>query len=175
MWLSECFYPFEVFCLGVHKTVVTQLFKMVFKECFVTALKFMSNFSYLAFALIRISLIGQKQSKITEFMSNLAIWKYLLGSLLISLAFSWIKYFKYSINYGQEDLNFPIWNELDISTPLVILPRIMDFYRIFNCISDLINYLVFVIICFLYDLKMLLKLKSTVRESIKRIKSMGSN
>ena len=89
--------------------------------------------------------------------------------------FSWIKFFKYSINFGQDELDFPILNEFDISTPTAILPLILDFYMIFNVISDLINYLVFVILCFLVDLKMLFKLKSTVRETLERIKSMGSN
>ena len=135
----------------------------------------MSNFCYLAFAFNRIALIGQKHGKFIKFISSMAIWKYLLGSLLISLMFSWIKFFKYSINYGQDELNFPIWNELDISTPFASLPFILHFYMIFNCISDLINYLVFVILCFLVDLKMLLKLKSTVGESIQRIKLMGIN
>ena len=35
-WFSECFYPFEVFCLGVHKTLVAQLFKILVKECLVS-------------------------------------------------------------------------------------------------------------------------------------------
>lgn len=43
---------------------------------------------------------------------------------------------------------------------------------VFNVISDLIN--CFEIICFV-DLKMLFKLKSTVKQSIEKIKSMRSN
>ena len=148
---------------------------MVFKECIVTTLKFLLNFCYLAFALNRIALISREHGQMTKFFSEVAIWKYALVSMFISLSFSWIKYFKYSINFGQEELNFPIWNELDISTPAANLPYILDFYLIFNVISDLINYLVFVIVCFSVDLRMLLELNSVVKESIERIKSMGSN
>ena len=108
-------------------------------------------------------------------MSELTTWKYVLFSLIISVAFSWIKYFKYSINFGHGELNYPIWNELDISTPFSILPSILDFYLVFNVISDLLNYLVFVILCFCVDLNMLIRLRSTVKESIERIKSIGSN
>ena len=91
------------------------------------------------------------------------------------ISFSWIKYFKYSINIGQGELNYPIWNERDIATPFAVLPPIMDFYMIFNVISDLFNYLVFVIVCFCVDLNMLVRLRSTVNESIERIKKIGSN
>ena len=98
-WFSECFYPFEVFCLGLHKTVVAQLFKMVVKECLITALRFLSNFCYIAFALCRIALIGRDHGPFIKFIFDLKILKYVLFSLVISLAFSWIKYFKYSINF----------------------------------------------------------------------------
>ena len=106
----------------------------------------------------------------------MAIWKFVLFSLLISLAFSWIKYFKYTINLGQEELNYPIWNERDILIGSVIFPFIFDFYLVFNLISDFLNYLVFVFVCFFVDLNMLVRLRSTVNESIERIKKMsGSN
>ena len=178
-WLSECFYPFEVFCLGVHKTVAAQLFKMVVKECLVITLRFLSNFCYIAFALCRIAFIGRDHNKLIKFMSEMAIWKYILFSLVISLVFSWIKYFKYSINFGLGELNYPIWNDRDISTyrlmknPEASFPPIFDFYMIFNVISDLFNYLVFVVVCFLVDIGMLIRLRSTVNESIERIKSIG--
>ena len=174
-WLSECFYPFQVFCLGVHKTVVAQLFKMIFKESIVITLRFMSNLCYIAFAFCRISLISQNNGAFIKFLSKLPIWKYALFSLVISLTFSWIKYFKYSINFSQGELNYPIWNERDISTLGADLPGILDFYMVFNVISDLLNYLVFVIVSFCVDLAMLVKLRSTVNESLERIKKMGSN
>ena len=103
----------------------------------------------------------------------------MLFSLVISLVFSWIKYFKYSINFGLGELNYPIWNERDISNsrlmenPEASFSPIFDFYMIFNVISDLFNYLVFVFLCFLVDIGMLIKLRSTVNESIERIKSIG--
>ena len=31
-WISECFYPFQVFCPEIHKAVFNQFFKIIFKE-----------------------------------------------------------------------------------------------------------------------------------------------
>jgi len=56
-WMTECFYPFEVFCPEIRKLIFIQYIKIIFVECLVTAFRFMSNFTYVAFALNRISLL----------------------------------------------------------------------------------------------------------------------
>ena len=107
-WMSECFYPFEVFCPEIRKLVVIQFFKIIFKECLVTMLRFMCNFTYVAFALNRISLIGREHGKLVTFMSDLGMKKYIGVTLLTSAIFSWIKGFRYQVNYSYPHLNFPI-------------------------------------------------------------------
>ena len=74
------------------------------------------------------------------------------------------------INSGFGELNYPIWNERDIATPWAVLPLIIDFYMVFNVISDLLNYLVFVIVCFVIDVTMLVRLRLTANESRKNEK-----
>ena len=156
-WISECFYPFEVFCPEIRKVKFNQFFKIIFKEVIVTLLKFMCNFTYVAFALNRIALIGKDPSKIVKFISELDIRVYTLVSFLISSSLSWIKYFKYQVNYFEPNLNYPISNELD----MMFMASFESFYErfinnfstfkipdrlyfIYNSISDLINYVIFV-------------------------------
>ena len=144
-WMTECFYSYEVFCSEIRKLVAIQFFKIIFKECFVTMFRFMCSFTYIAFALNLISLIGKDQGKIVTFISEVGIKKYIEVSLFISCLFSWIKYFKYDVNYIYPYLSFPISNEINIIG--FFSNTFNDFYYIYNSISDLVNYLVFVLIC----------------------------
>lgn len=72
-WISDCFYPFEVFCPRVRQSIGAQLFKMIFKECLVSVSRFMCNFCYVAFALTRIGLIRKCQNSFVEFISQVKV------------------------------------------------------------------------------------------------------
>ena len=50
-----------------------------------------------------------------------------------------------------------------------------DFYFIFNTICDLFNYLVIVVICFIIDIFMVVKLRRTLNEKTKKSESMNKN
>ena len=178
-WFNECFYPFEVFCPEMRKTIFNQYFKIIFKEVFVTLLKFMCNFTYVAFALNRIALIGKDHSKIVMFISNLDIRIYSVVCVLISCSLSWIKYFEYQVNYFEPHLNYPISNDWDIMkmadynydktflNKYLVLSISYELYFIYNSISDVINYVVFVIVIIAIDLIMLILLKRALKEKLK--------
>ena len=172
-WMSECFYPFEVFCPEIRKQVAIQFFKIIFKECLVTMLRFMLNFTYVAFALNRISLIGKDHGKLVTFISKIVVKKYIVITCLISISLSWIKYFKYEINYFYSYFDFPISKEMDIITKSRITSIFADFYFTFNSISDLINYLVFVVICIIIDVCMVVQLRRILNEKSKKSESLN--
>lgn len=165
-WTSECFYPFEVFCPQIHKSIFIQLSKMIFKECLVTFLRFMCNFCLVAFALSRIALIGKNPCALVEFMAKLSIKKYMKIALIASFGFSWIKFFKYRLNFGQEEFSFPKSNEFDILTVNVYKSPILDFYFVFNSMIDLINYGVFVLANIAIDVYMIVRLKRVLKGKI---------
>ena len=176
-WINECFYPFEVFCPEFRKVVFIQFFKIIFKEVMVTLLKFMCNFTYVAFSLNRIALIGKEHSKIVNFISEVNIKVYIAVSFLISSSLSWIKYFKYQVNYFESHLNYPISNELDMmiitdyyeeNSDSTSVYQISDrLYFVYNSISDLINYVVFVIICIIIDVSMVIQVKKILKDKLK--------
>jgi len=168
-WINECSYPYEVFCPEIRKLVAIQFFKILFKECLVSAFRFMCNFCYIAFALNRISLIGQDHGKLVKFMSEVGIKKYLGVSLFISIGLSVIKFFKYTVNYEADETNFPLSNEYDIFNYYIDKPSFLEAYLIVNSISDILNYIVYVIICLIIDIFMVVKLRSVLED--KKLKS----
>ena len=173
-WMTECFYPFEVFCPEIRKLVAIQFFKIIFKECLVTMLRFMCNFTYVAFALNRIGLIGREHGRIVTFMSDLGMKKYIGVTLLISVSFSWIKGFKYEVNYYYPHLNFPISNEIYIFEVDPASNTLFNkFYFIFNLISDLLNYLAFVVLSTIIDICMVVQLRRTLEERLKKSESLN--
>ena len=171
-WMSECFYPFEVFCPEIRKLVAIQFFKIIFKECLVTLFRFMCNFTYVAFALNRIGLIGKDHGKVVTSMSEVGIKKYIVITFIISCIFSWIKGFKYQVNYFYPYMNYPISNELYI-VETIMSPNFDNFFFIYNSISDLINYLVFVVICAIIDVSMVVQLRRVLVEKTNKSESMN--
>ena len=180
-WINECFYPFEVFCPEIRKIIFIQIFKILFKEVIVTLLKFMCNFAYATFALIRIALIGKQPNKIVKFISELDIRIYIIVTFLISSSLSWIKFFKYQVNYFEPNLNYPISNEWDLMKMADLINRKGDIYInkyfvlyipyqvyfIYNIVSDIINYVIFVIIIISIDIIMLVRMKRILQEKLK--------
>lgn len=96
-WLSECNKTYDVFCPDTRRIVFFQFFKIIFKETIIVALRFMSNFAYMAFAFNRIALIGQNHAKIVEKLAKWKFKKYMLITGFISVILSIIKGFKYHV------------------------------------------------------------------------------
>ena len=134
----------------------------------------MCSFTYVAFALNRISLIGREHGKFVAYISEIAVKKYIGVSLFISASLSWIKYFKYRVNYFYPYWNYPMSNEMDIMLLSMDSTRFEDFYFTYNTISDLVNYLVFVVICIIIDICMVVQLRRTLSEKAMKSESMNS-
>lgn len=132
----------------------------------VTAFRFMCNFCLVAFALTRIGLIGKKHIPLVEFMSKILPKNYLIVTTIFSLSLSWIKLFKYQLNFGQEEFSFPKSNEYDIFTINLKKSPFLDFYFVFNSIVDIINYVVFVGIIFAIDIYMIVRLRKVLENKM---------
>lgn len=138
-----------------------------------TAFKFMCHFSYLAFALNRISMLGKDHVKLVVFISKVNFKGYIVVTLFISLGFSVIKFFKYKINYDQFETSFPILLEQDILMDSY-LSYSNDAYFIINSILDILNYVIFVFICFIIDVWMVIRLRRTLDEKAKGLRKLSS-
>ena len=166
-WMTECFYPYQVFCPEIRKLVAIQLFKIIFKECLVTAFRFMCNFTYVAFALNRISLIGKDHGKLVTFFSETGIKIYIGTTILISASFSWIFFFKYKINFYNYFEDFP-----SLTENLMHKSGFSKAYYILSSLSSFVNYFLFVVICAIIDICMVVQLRRTLNEKAEKSESM---
>lgn len=126
----------------------------------------MSNFTYVAFAFNRISLIGKDHYKFVEFMAKCKIKKYMIVTGLISACLSLIKLFNYRINYDHVQPDHPI--SVQENAWFDFTWQKTTFY-ILNLIFDLLNHLVFLLIHLVIDIYMLVRLRRTLREKAKKM------
>ena len=166
-WLNQCIYPFQVFCPIIRKTVFMQYFKIIVEEVILTALKFMNSFTYIGFAFNRISLIGKDHNKLVKFMSDLNLIVYIVVTSIISIGLSVVKFFQFGINLEHLDLSYPIFYDyLNLNS---IRDQNQILY-IFTFISDLFNYFIFLIVNFVIDIGMIVKLRQTLNEKLEKSK-----
>jgi len=138
----------------------------------------MCNFAYIAFSFNRISLLGKDHGRIVTFFSKVGVIKYTCVCLFISIVLSAIKYFKYDINYNQPDLKYPVPKESDMYNHIFRNNKIQsvifnDVYFIINSITDLINYVLFVILCFVIDVCMVFQLRKVLNEKTKTTETLS--
>lgn len=171
-WLTECTDTIDIFCPRTRMHVAVQYLKIIFKECAVTALQFMSNFAYLAFALNRISLIGKNHAKPVTFLSNLNVKIYLAVTGLISVSLSIIKGFRFQVNKDESMSEHPISLE-ESAWMSYSNGKLAIFISYFLC--DLLNHLVFSFVNFGVDVYMLARLRKTLLEKEQRLKEMNSS
>jgi hypothetical protein len=119
----------------------------------------MSNFTYVAFAFNRVSLVDQNHNILTKFMADVGIKKYITASFVISAGLSVVKALLFEVNLSRPDANYPtIFNQN---------PNKMYWYNetkyhviiIFNAIFDIVNYLLFIVINLLVDILLIVKLR----------------
>lgn len=152
-----------IFCSSIHNLPFTQYFRIVFVEFISSVLKMLSNFSYLGFLITRSSLIGKNHGKFIQIFSKVSVVKFTSVSLLISVAFSIVKLFRYQVNTFNTKLDYPMpfeQNYNNIYSPgFEIKIRLIS---IFNAVSDLINYILFIVFNLILDIFLLVKLKATL-------------
>ena len=169
--MSECQMPYGLFCSSIRHHVVIQYFKIILVEYFGFFFRLISNFTYVAFGINRLSLVGKDHNKLTKFFSEVEVKKYLAVCIILSGGLSVIKALRYDVNTIM----------LEESTPIVFN---QDLFRkesktsfnlkiIFNFICDFINYVLFVIANFIIDVILLKKLKEVMQEREEKFKEQS--
>jgi hypothetical protein len=109
-------------------------------------------------------------------MCDLGIKKYIVFSIFISSGLSAMKYFKYEVNYDYPFMNYPISNEWDIFEIFRKKSHIFDdAFFIVNSISDIINYVLFVLICVIIDIYMVVQLRNVLADKIHTLERLYSD
>ena len=174
-WLTECSFPYQVFCPEFRKTLFFQYTKIVVVEMLTNCLRFMNNFTYIAFSFNRISLIGKDHNKLVKFMSDVGVKKYTIVCTCLSLTLSVVKFFSFRINIHDPTFEYPIqYDYLSNNPEKNGLNSTKPIYFIFNFISDLLNYVVFLFVHLSIDIGLVVKLKQTLNEKLEKSKSYSS-
>lgn len=170
--VNECTHEF--WCSEINRFVIVQYYKIIFSEFLGTTFRFLANFTYLAFSMSRLSLIGKEYSKLVMYVAkDKSIKLYLAITIILSLVLSVCKYFRFmpaEISTSSSGIftNFP--DKLMIFA----LGKVRGVFQarlflIFNTLCDLLNYLVFLVINLVLDIKMASELKKSLKEKEEKI------
>lgn len=167
--MNECHEPFGIYCSRVHKFLFFQYFDIAIDEFFLSYARLLTNFTYMAFSLNRLSLIGNKHSCLTQRVANAHIRNYLALASLVSVLVSIVKIFHKQINVGFSDESYPI--EFDRNMFRMQMETENRLIFIFNAIYDLINYVAFVLVNLIVEIALVVRLKQTLAEKEAKLAS----
>ena len=162
--ISECRDNNSLFCSQIRFWPFSQYFKIIFGEYFSNVFRIAANFTYVQFALNRLSLIGKNHGKLVTKASKLTMYKFIGMISIPCLILPTVKIFRYLPNnfLSEADYPFPIAYYFKyLSKSLIYV------YTSFNILFDLINYVGFLVINFIIDVKLANKMKRTIDEKMK--------
>ena len=175
--INECQYPFGIFCSSVRKYKFVQYFKIIVVETCSSFLRLFSNFTYVAFSINRISLVGSNKVNNTnkgffERFSSLSVLKYLFISSVLSFLLSLIKAFRFKINQFMPIDAYPnlfFRNEIYFSNSA---ETIFILLFVFDAIYNFINYVFFAFINLVFDLILLIRMRTVLKEKMAKFKNL---
>ena len=162
--ISECRDYNSLFCSQIRFWPFSQYFKIIFGEYFSNVFRLAANFTFVQFALNRLSLIGKDHGKLVKNAAELKIRQYLWRIIIPCLFLPVIKIFRYFPNSYRINADYPIpigyyFKYLNSS--------LMFVYMSFNITFDILNYIIFLFVNFIIDLNLAIRMKQTIEEKRK--------
>lgn len=167
--VSECQTPFGVFCSRIHKSYFAQYFKIIFGEYFSNLFKLLSNFTFVCFALCRLSLVGKEHSTLTNKVAKISPKKLLLVIFFPCAGLCVVKAFSYVANRIQFEDEYPLpfaYLYSKISLPLIFT------YLSINFFLDFVNYIFFWLVNLVIDINLLLCFRKAMREKAQNFSNL---
>lgn len=172
--MNECQHPFGIFCSSIRKNSAIQYFKIVFVEGFASFFRLLANFSYIAFAISRLSLVGENGSCMKSLI-DLSIKVFIIISVIFCGLLSVVKFVRFQVNISSPDETYPF----------VFYRNIVEFSDYFyswknvvfvlDFVYDLINYVILTFANVLIDLILLFKVKKVLKERENKMEAMSLN
>lgn len=169
--VSECQLPYGIFCSSIRKYVPIQ-YELVFAEFFLYFFIAMSNFSYLAFSICRLSLVGSiNKNKLVKFVSKSGCKTLSAAFGLISIGLAVIKPLKYTVlpsnhsdAYDHDIVDFPnlFYKNKAIGSGFTLTTFKLKI--IFDTLYDLVNYCVFVLVNMAIDVVLLTQVRRVMEQ-----------
>ena len=162
--ISECRDFNSHFCSSIRFWQFSQYFKIVFGEYFSNVFRLAANFTYVQFALNRLSLIGKNHGKMVTNAAKLTMKQYMGRIIIPCLVLPVVKIFRYLPNSYRIDADYPIpigYYFKYFNSSLMIV------YMSFNITFDILIYCVFLLVNFVIDVNLAIKMKQTLEEKMK--------
>ena len=170
--ISECRDYNSLFCSSIRFWKFSQFFKIIFGEYFSNVFRLAANFTYVQFALNRLSLIGKDHGKLVTNASKLKVRQYIGRIVIPCLVLPVIKIFRYFPNSYRIEAEYPI----PIGYYFKYLSSSLFFvYMSFNITFDILNYGVFLLINFIIDVNLSIKMKQAIDEKMKNKANSSKN
>ena len=169
--ISECRDYNSLFCSSIRFWQFSQFFKIIFGEYFSNVFRLAANFTYVQFALNRLSLIGKDHGKLVTNASKLKVKQYIGRIIIPCFVLPAVKIFRYFPNSYRIEAEYPI--------PIgyyfkYLSSSLMFVYMSFNILFDILNYVAFLLVNFIIDVNLAIKLKRTLDEK-KKNKTTSQN
>lgn len=166
----ECQQPYGLFCSTIRKSIFIQFYAVLGGQFLTSFFRFQANFTYVAFAFNRLSLVGQEHDPITIWISTMSLKRFLLVySTPLSILLSIVKGFQYQVNYFNPSWDYPTMFQ-DHGNLMANFGLIL----IFDAISDFVNYVLFGVFGFVVDCLLIRKLRQTMDVRNKQLELMGA-
>ena len=162
--ISECRDYNSLFCSSIRFWQFSQYLKIIFGEYFSNLFRLAANFTYVQFALNRLSLIGKDHGKLVTKASKLKVKQYIGRIVIPCLVLPAVKIFRYLPNSYRIEAEYPIpmgYYFKYLSTSLIFV------FMSFNILFDILNYVVFLLVNFIIDVNLAIKMKQTIDEKKK--------
>ena len=170
--ISECRDYNSLFCSSIRFWQFSQFFKIIFVEYFSNVFRLAANFIYFQFALNRLSLIGKDHGNLVTNASKLKIRQYIGRIVVPCLVLPAIKIFRYLPNSYLIEAEYPIpigYYFKYLNSSLLIV------YMSFNILFDILNYVFFLLVNFIIDVNLAIRIKQAIDEKMKNKANSSKN
>lgn len=161
------------FCSSIRQFLFFQYLKIIFSYLDYTC-RILSNFCYFGFSMCRLARIGKNHGKFIESFNKFGIIKFMAVSVLVSVAFSAGRAIAYKINLYAPLNSYP-QTMLQTHVGALFKSLIRDASIILNCIYDIFNYLLFLIVHLAVDIVLIVKLRRVIAEKEEKMREMKSS
>lgn len=160
--ITECQgYIMGILCSPPRFVLFVQYFKIIVVEYSSNALRLLSNFSYVGFAINRLALVGKKHGKFVSKVSKWSVREFLNRVFLPSGLLSAIKIFHSFPNSYDPMYDYPF-------TSTDMYPRMTNSlllaYLIFEFLFNFVNYFLFLVVNLIIDVVLVVRMKRTLNE-----------
>lgn len=163
--MNECLYKNGLFCSSIVSNQVVQLFKIIITDYVMHIIKSAINLSLVGYSTLRLNILIGSSSVTHKFFTGSSIKKICFISFSILAVICVPKLFIHQINNDDPDLEYPSFL-LDLYSSFVLKSREETVLIALNLLSDLFTVFGIILINFLVDILLAIKLKSYISKSV---------